>query len=85
MVGFSSASLLTARKREAVIQGGTRVVDQLTRRRTQGAGNVKRWEDMGDHGCIQDTFTQNKNDTNAEPLDPQQTSQDSPHPRAQNK
>ena len=50
MVGFSSASIFFARKREAVTRGGTREIDHLTRRRTQRGGKVKGWEDT-------DTFT----------------------------
>ena len=45
VVGFSSASLFYAGKREAVTQGGTREIDHWTRRRTQGHGTVKCWED----------------------------------------
>ena len=45
MVSFGSVSLFPARKREAVTQGGTRGVNQLTQRRTQGTGIVKGWED----------------------------------------
>ena len=48
VLGFSSASLFAARKREA---------DHLTWRRTQGAGVVKGWHDNRDHGRIPDTFT----------------------------
>ena len=55
VVGFSSSSLLPARKPEAVTQGGTRRIDNLTWRRTQGAGIVKGWEDMQDRGRIPDT------------------------------
>ena len=51
--GFSSVS----RKREAVIQIGTRRIDHPTRRRTQGSGMVKGWEDKQDYGPILDTFT----------------------------
>ena len=53
VVGFSSASLFPARKLETVTQGGTKGIDHLTRRRTQGVGIVKGWED----GHIPDTFT----------------------------
>ena len=42
VVGFSSASLFPAKKREAVIQGGTNRIDPG---KTQGAGFVKGWED----------------------------------------
>ena len=45
VVSFSAASLFPARKGDAVTQGGT---DHLTRRRTQGAGTVKGWEDKRD-------------------------------------
>ena len=41
MVGFSSSSLFPTRKQEAGI-------DHPTRRRTQGAGIVKGWEDKRD-------------------------------------
>ena len=41
MVGFSSASIFSVRKQELVTQGGTRGIDHLTRRRTQGAGVSK--------------------------------------------
>ena len=57
VVGFSSASLFPARKREALTQGGTRGIDHLTQRRNQEAGVVKGWEDKRDSGSIQDTFT----------------------------
>ena len=57
VLNFSSASLFPARKREPVIQGGTRGIDPLTRRRTQGDGIVKGWEDKRDRGRIPDTFT----------------------------
>ena len=36
VVGFTSASLFLARKREAVTQGGTRGIDYPTRMKTQG-------------------------------------------------
>ena len=55
VVGFSSVSLLPARKREAITQGGTPGLDHL--RRTQGAGMVKGWEYKGDRRRIPDTFT----------------------------
>ena len=57
VVGSSSASLFTARKKEAVTQGGTRGIDHPTRKRTQGVGIVKGWEDNRDRGGIPDTFT----------------------------
>ena len=66
VASFSSASLFPARKREAVTQGGTMVTDHLTRRRNQGAGRAKGWED--------------KNDTRAGPLTLQQLNPHSPHP-----
>ena len=44
MVNISLASLFPARKQEAVTQGGTRGIDYLTRRGTQGACIVKGWE-----------------------------------------
>ena len=45
MVGISSESLFSTRKWEAVTQGGTRGIDHLMRRRSQGASIVKGWED----------------------------------------
>ena len=57
VVGFSSASIFPARKREAVNQNGTRGMDHLMRRRTPGAGIGKDWEDKRDHGRIPDAFT----------------------------
>ena len=45
MVGFGSAFLFPARKWEPVTQGGTRGIDHLMWRRTQGANIVKGWED----------------------------------------
>ena len=54
---FSSASLFTARKLDAVTQCGTSGITYPTRRRTQGAGIVKGWEDERDRGHIPDTFT----------------------------
>ena len=45
VVSFSSASLFPAKKWEAVTQGGTREIDHLMRRRTQGASIVKGLED----------------------------------------
>ena len=56
VVGLSSASLFPTRKWEAANQGGTRVIDHLTWRRTQGAGIVKGWEDKRERGRIPDTF-----------------------------
>ena len=41
MVGFISASPFPARKREAVIQGGTKAIDHPTRRKTERDGIVK--------------------------------------------
>ena len=41
----SSASLFSPRKREAVIQGGTRGIDHLMWRRTQGDRIIKGWEE----------------------------------------
>ena len=49
---------------------GTREIDQLTWRRTQGASVVKGWEDKRDRGHIPDTFAQNKNNTSAGPQAP---------------
>ena len=57
VVGFSSVSQFPARKQEAFTQGGTRGIDHLTWRITQGAGIVKGWEDKRDRGYISDTFT----------------------------
>ena len=57
VVGFSSVTLFPARKLEAVIQGGTRGIGHPTRRKTQGDGIVKGWEDKRDLGRIPDTFT----------------------------
>ena len=57
VVSFSSASLLITRKREAVTQGGTRGIDWVTWRKTQGAGIVKGWEEKRDRWSIPDTFT----------------------------
>ena len=71
VVGFSSTSLFLARKRKAVTHGAIRVIDYPTRKKTQGAGFVKGWEDKRDHGRISDTFTKNKNTTSAGPLTPQ--------------
>ena len=56
VVSFRSASLFPARKRETVNQGGTRKVDHPTRRRTQGAGIAKGWEDKRDCGRFPDIF-----------------------------
>ena len=53
-----------------------RGMDHLTRWRTQGAGIVKGWEDKRDHGRIPDTFTQNKNNISAGPLNPKQLNPD---------
>ena len=53
VVGFISASLFPASKLEAVTQGVTRRVHQPTQRKTQGAGIVKGWKDMRDHGAFQ--------------------------------
>ena len=71
MVGFSSAFLFSARKREAftrvslflsrkresVTQNVTKGIDNPSRRKTQGAGIIKGWEDERDHKCIPDTLT----------------------------
>ena len=57
VVGYRSASLLTARKWEAVAQGRTRGIDHSTRRKTQGASIIKAWEDKQNHGGIPNTFT----------------------------
>ena len=42
-MGFSSAYLFPAMKLEAVTQGGTRGIDHLKRKKTQGAGIFKGW------------------------------------------
>ena len=55
--GFSSEYVFPIRKWEAVIQGGTRGIDHPTRRKTQGAGFVKGWEDKRGRWHIPDTFT----------------------------
>ena len=57
VVGFRSAFVFLTRKRETVTQGGTTGIDQLTRRRTQGAGIVKGWKEKRDRGRMPDTFT----------------------------
>ena len=56
MVNFSSVSLLPARKREAVNQGGTREIGHPTRKRTRGAGIINGREDKRGSGLISDTF-----------------------------
>ena len=56
VVGFNSDSPFPTRKREAVIKVGIRI-DDMTRRKTQGAGTVKDWEDKRDCRRIPDTFT----------------------------
>ena len=43
-------------EREAVTQGGTRGIDHLMWRRTQGASIVKGFEDRRDRWRIPDTF-----------------------------
>ena len=48
VVDFRSDSLFPARKREAVIQGGTTGIDHSMWRRAHGAGTVKGWEDKRD-------------------------------------
>ena len=53
---FSSASLFPTRKRKAINQGGTTGIDHPMRRRTQGAGIFKAWEDKRDRMRILDTF-----------------------------
>ena len=49
---------------------GIREIYHLTRRRTQGVGIVKGWEDKRDRARIPDTFTKNKNNTSVGPLTP---------------
>ena len=57
VMGFSSASLFPVRKRDAVTQDETRgLIENPTRRRTQGAGIIKGWQDKRDSGRIPDTF-----------------------------
>ena len=69
-MGFSSASLFPAGKREPVSQGGTgRVIDHLMRIITQGTGIFKDKEDKQDYEGIPDKFRYNKNDTIANPHD----------------
>ena len=48
-------------------------------RKIQRVGNVNGWENKMDHGCIFHTFTYNKNDMIADPLDPQQMNPNSPY------
>ena len=59
VVGFSSASIFPAKKREAFTQGGTMKPGDRPpdAEETQGAGIVKGWEDKLDLGRIPDTFT----------------------------
>ena len=57
VVSFSSAYLFPARKYEVVTQGGTRGIEHPTRRRTQGTGIVKGWEDKRNGKHIPDIFT----------------------------
>ena len=56
VVGFSSASLFPARKREAVTQAGTRGIDHPMWRKTQGACIVKGWKNIQDCGRTSYTF-----------------------------
>ena len=67
---FISDSLFPARKQEAVTQVGFRAIDYPTQRITQGAGIVKGLKAKQNHEPIPDTFTYNKNDTIADPLNP---------------
>ena len=76
VVDFSSASIFTARKREAVILVGIKGTIHPTRRKTQGAGIVKDWKDKRDRGRIPDTLMENKNMMNAGPLTLQQLNPD---------
>ena len=57
VVGFSSASIFSGRKWEAITQGGTKGLDEPTRRITQRAGIIKGWEDNRDRERIPDSFT----------------------------
>ena len=57
VVGFISVSLLPAKKLEEVTQGGTKGIDYLMRRKTQGAGFVKGWKDKRERERFPDTFT----------------------------
>ena len=56
-VGFSSASVFSARKGEAFTQGGTMEIDHPRRRKTQEAGIVKGWEDKRNCWHIPSTIT----------------------------
>ena len=55
VVCFSSAFQFHTRKWEAVIQGGTKGIEQLKWKRTQRAGIVKGWEERWDRRRIPDT------------------------------
>ena len=56
VLDFSSVSLFPARKRKTVTQGGTRGIDHSTRRKIQGAGIVKSWENKRYRGHISYTL-----------------------------
>ena len=56
VVGFSSASLFPARKRDVITQGGDRGIDHSMRRKTQGDGTVKGWEGKRDRRCVPGRF-----------------------------
>ena len=49
-MGIRLASIFPARKQEAVSRMRTQVIGHSKGKKTQGAGNVKQWEDK-------DTFT----------------------------
>ena len=61
MASFSPASLFPAGKLEAVTHGETREIEHPMRRRTQGDGIVKTWDNKRDYGSIPGTFTECKN------------------------
>ena len=54
MVGFSSASLFPKREWEAVTKSGTKGIDHLMQRETQGADIIKGLEEKQDHRGIPD-------------------------------
>ena len=45
VVGFRLAFLFPARKREELIQAGTKGINQPTWKKTQGADIIRDWED----------------------------------------
>ena len=52
MLGFSSTSLFSLRKQEAVNQGGTRVMHHQHEGKSQRADNVKDWKEKQNQGYI---------------------------------